>query len=87
MPAITDISASMQRDKEWDSIAAIHTGLNIVTTWSYDKKKMGSHKLLPPKMSGDVYATCLTVTHCGNFVFIGEILCILNVHVWIDYVE
>lgn len=72
MPPMTSFSYSKQRDKEWDSIAATHRGLGVVTTWSLDKKRMGSHKLLPEKMAKDITATCATVSHCGHFVFIGK---------------
>lgn len=62
----------MQRDKQWDSIATLHEGMYLATTWSYNKIRMGEHKLMPPEFAKGVLATCLTVTHCGNFVIIGE---------------
>lgn len=35
---------------------------------------MGEHKFIPPtEVDKTVMATCLTVTHCGNFVVIGEL--------------
>lgn len=78
MPAIVKFTSETTRDKEWDSIAAIHLGLSMVTTWSYDKKKMGELKLLPErfqkknlKNSLEVEATSLCLTHCGNFVLVG----------------
>lgn len=50
----------------------------MVTSWSYDKKKMGDLKLVPErfqkqnlKNSLEVEATCLHLTHCGNFVVVG----------------
>lgn len=50
----------------------------MVTTWSYDKLKMGDLKLLPERyqrknkdINSHVAATCLCLTHCGNFVIIG----------------
>lgn len=61
----------MQRDKEWDSIATLHRGKSMATTWSYNKIKMGAHKLELPDKAKGVQATCLTVTQCGNFVVIG----------------
>lgn len=71
MPPVTRLSLCMQRDKQWDSVAAIHRNLHWVTTWSYHKMKMGQHILKAPGLiKGDV-ATCLTVTNCGNFVIIG----------------
>lgn len=53
-------------------------GLPIVTTWSYDKIKMGDLKLLPKRFQNknkdldvEVTATCVCITHCGNFVVVG----------------
>lgn len=53
-------------------------GLALVTTWSYDKIKMGDLKLLPERFNKknkdvnlEVCATCVCITHCGNFVVIG----------------
>ncbi|KAJ8724401.1 hypothetical protein PYW08_015875 [Mythimna loreyi] len=71
LPPITKISSCMQRDKQWDSIASLHEGFFVATTWSYNKMRMGDHKLKPPETDKGVVATCLTVTHCGNFVVIG----------------
>ncbi|KAJ0177832.1 hypothetical protein K1T71_006705 [Dendrolimus kikuchii] len=71
LPPITNLSSCMQRDKQWDSIASLHKGMFVATTWSYNKLKMGEHKLKPPNADKGVIATCLTVTHCGNFVVIG----------------
>ncbi|XP_068623262.1 WD repeat-containing protein 36 [Battus philenor] len=71
LPSITKISSCMQRDKQWDSIASLHDGMYMATTWSYNKICMGQHKLKPAEMEKGVEATCLTVTHCGNFVIIG----------------
>ncbi|XP_073952328.1 WD repeat-containing protein 36 [Choristoneura fumiferana] len=71
LPPITKLSSCMQRDKEWDSIATLHRGKSMATTWSYNKIKMGAHKLQLPDKAKDVQATCLTVTQCGNFVVIG----------------
>lgn len=62
----------MQRDKQWDSIASLHEGKFVATTWSYNKIRMGDHKLKPPGVDKGAVATCLTVTHCGNFVLIGK---------------
>ncbi|XP_067002805.2 WD repeat-containing protein 36 [Anabrus simplex] len=78
MPPIVQFTSETTREKEWDNIAAIHLGLAVVTTWSYDKLKMGDQKLLPErldskksKLDSKVTATCLCLTHCGNFVVIG----------------
>ncbi|XP_045767748.1 WD repeat-containing protein 36 [Maniola jurtina] len=71
LPPIIKLSSCMQRDKQWDSIASLHENQYLTTTWSYNKIRMGSHILKPPGVQKDVVATCLTVTHCGNFVIIG----------------
>lgn len=84
MPPIASFSYSMQRDKEWDSVAAVHSGLNIVTTWSLEKKKMGSHKLVPENMPNSVTATCATVSCCGNFVFIGTYIPFIEILIFVN---
>lgn len=78
MPPIVQFTSETTREKEWDNIAAVHLGLATVTTWSYDKLKMGELKLLPerfnPKKSQlkvKAVATCLCLTSCGNFVLVG----------------
>lgn len=50
----------------------------MVTTWSYNKVKMGEHKLIPERfqkknrsLDVEVSATTLCLSHCGNFVIIG----------------
>lgn len=73
LPPIVKVSTCMHRDKQWDSIAALHRQKGIATTWSYDRVCMGEHKLKPSKLERGIVATCLTVTHCGNFVVIGYI--------------
>ena len=73
MPPMTDIAAETAREKDWDNIATTHLGLGVVTTWSYDKLKMGEIKLLPEKFKFNlnITATAVAITQCGNFVIIG----------------
>ncbi|KOX73225.1 WD repeat-containing protein 36 [Melipona quadrifasciata] len=73
MPPITDFATEITREKEWDNVAAIHSGLGTVTTWSFDKSRMGEHKLLPEKFKSNrnIVATSVCITKCGNFVVIG----------------
>ncbi|XP_066252400.1 WD repeat-containing protein 36 [Euwallacea similis] len=78
MPPIIKFTSETTRDKEWDSIAAIHLGLSMVTSWSYDKIRMGDLKLVPERFQNknlknglEVEATCLCLSHCGNFVIVG----------------
>lgn len=80
MPPIVDFTSECTREKEWDNIAAIHSGLVTVTTWSYNRMKMGELKLVPEQFHNknrtdfNAEATCIHLTHCGNFVIIGESL-------------
>ncbi|XP_043269880.1 WD repeat-containing protein 36 [Venturia canescens] len=73
MPPIVELAAETTREKEWDNIAAAHLGLGVVTTWSYDKLKMGEHKLITEYIRNhkNATATCLCITQCGNFVVVG----------------
>lgn len=81
MPPIIQFTNETTREKVWDNIAAVHLGIPTVTTWSYDKLKMGDLKLLPERFKKKnrrgmeeekhVAATCICLTRCGNFVVIG----------------
>ncbi|XP_056632205.1 WD repeat-containing protein 36 [Diorhabda sublineata] len=78
MPPIIQFTSETTREKEWDNIAAVHSDITLVTTWSYDKVKMGQLKLLPERFQKknkdvnlEVTATCLCLSHCGNFVIVG----------------
>jgi len=79
MPPIVRFTSETTRDKEWDSIAALHLGVNVVTTWSYEKLKMGELKLRHERFrkavgsNPRVFAcpSSICLTHCGNFVVIG----------------
>lgn len=79
MPPITFFASEMTRDKEWDSIAAVHSGLVMTTTWSFDKCRMGDLKIVPERFQNKnrtdfvSEAVCLCLTHCGNFVVIGKL--------------
>lgn len=77
MPPIITFTSETTREKEWDNIVAVHKGIPTVTTWSFDKCKMGQFKLCHERfkknVSGQkgVSATCTCLTHCGNFTVIG----------------
>ncbi|XP_055905280.1 WD repeat-containing protein 36 [Eupeodes corollae] len=77
MPPIIEFTTEMTREKEWDSIAAIHSGIIQTTTWSFSKGKMGDLRLVPQQFQNknrtdfSAQTTCLILTHCGNFVIIG----------------
>lgn len=34
------------KEREWDNIITCHEGDNAAYTWNYEKKAVGSHKLL-----------------------------------------
>ncbi|XP_071864291.1 WD repeat-containing protein 36 [Bombus fervidus] len=73
MPPITNFAIELTKEKQWDNIAATHSGLATVTTWSSNKKKMGEHKLILEKFKSNrnIIATCVYITKCGDFVVIG----------------
>lgn len=77
MPPITQFTSETTREKHWDSIVAIHSGLVTATSWSFDKRRMGDLKLVPEKFKeknrkdNRSTASSLNLTHCGNFVVIG----------------
>ncbi|XP_058467222.1 WD repeat-containing protein 36 [Malaya genurostris] len=77
MPPISFFTSETTRDKEWDSIAAAHSGIVQVTTWSFDKCRMGELKLVPEAFQNKyrtdfgVTVTALCLSHCANFVAIG----------------
>ncbi|EGI69333.1 PREDICTED: WD repeat-containing protein 36 [Acromyrmex echinatior] len=73
MPPITALASEVTREKEWCNIAAVHSGLGMVTTWSSHLQKMSDLKLLPERFKNNynAIATSLYLTRCGNFVVIG----------------
>eukprot|EP00095_Tigriopus_kingsejongensis_P011785 maker-scaffold119_size336447-snap-gene-2.31 protein:Tk11785 transcript:maker-scaffold119_size336447-snap-gene-2.31-mRNA-1 annotation:"wd repeat-containing protein 36" len=76
MEPIIDFTTETTRDRDWDNIAAVHRDTTSVTTWSFGHQKMGDLKLRHPRFKEDaalksVRATCLSLSICGNFVFIG----------------
>lgn len=88
MPPICHFTCETTREKEWDNIAAIHSGLVMTTTWSFNKSKMGELKLVPEKFHNknrtdfNSEATCICLTHCGNFVIIGkDFSLVIKIHI------
>lgn len=72
LPSITCFAAETAREKQWDNIAACHKDSSLVTTWNYDKCKMGEHIISQPTFNKhNVFASCITLTSCGNFIVIG----------------
>lgn len=79
MPPIVNFTSEITREKEWDNIVALHSGLVMATTWSFHKSKMGELKLVPEQFHNkkrtdfNSEATCVCLTQCGNFVVIGNV--------------
>ncbi|KAG8232513.1 hypothetical protein J437_LFUL012669 [Ladona fulva] len=75
MPPVTQFATEGARGKDWDDIVCAHAGMAVVTTWSFERTCMGSHKLLPPGVSNpknrSVVATSLCISHCGNYTIVG----------------
>lgn len=72
LPPITCFAAETTKEKQWDNIAACHKGSSLVTTWNYDKCKLGEHFISQPTFcKHSVSATNVCITGCGNFVVIG----------------
>ncbi|XP_004530020.1 WD repeat-containing protein 36 [Ceratitis capitata] len=77
MPPIIEFTSETTREREWDNIAAIHEGIIQTTTWSFHKNRMGEHRLVPMQFQNknrtdfNAITTCVTLTHCCNFVIIG----------------
>uniref|UniRef100_A0A6A7FQS0 WD repeat-containing protein 36-like n=1 Tax=Hirondellea gigas TaxID=1518452 RepID=A0A6A7FQS0_9CRUS len=75
MPPIINFTSELTREEGWDSIAAIHLNSSTVSTWSYKKSRMNeqylSHKRFKDSILKNGMATCIDISACGNFVFIG----------------
>lgn len=72
LPPIVRFSAETTKEKQWDNIAACHEDSSLVTTWNYDKCRMGDHVISQPTFNKhNVSATAVCITGCGNFVIIG----------------
>lgn len=72
LPSIVCFAAEPAKEKQWDNIAACHAGSSLVSTWSYDKCRIGDKLIAQPSFSKhEVSATSICVTGCGNYVIIG----------------
>ncbi|KAH8310696.1 hypothetical protein KR044_002569 [Drosophila immigrans] len=77
MPPILEFTSDTAREREWDNIAAIHAGIIQTTTWTFNKSRMGEHRLVPTQFQNknrsnyQSETTSIILTHCGNFVIIG----------------
>lgn len=72
LPPIVRFSAEISKEKQWDNIAACHENSSLVSTWNYDKCRMGDHIITQPTFDKhDVSASAICITGCGNFVVIG----------------
>lgn len=72
LPPISCFAAETTKEKQWDNIAACHKGSCLITTWNYDKCRMGEHVITQPTFNRhEVFSSCVCITGCGNFVVIG----------------
>ncbi|KAK3090298.1 hypothetical protein FSP39_010724 [Pinctada imbricata] len=77
MPPITDFTAEVSRQSDWDNIVACHRGLSVCTTWSYQRGTMGHHRLHHPRFIEtespyqSAVAKAVAISSCGNFSVIG----------------
>ena len=76
MNPITGFTSETSKENEWDNIACVHEDTCVVTTWSFQKQRMGELKLRHQRFKEDKKlreskATCLNLSICGNFVMIG----------------
>lgn len=72
LPPIVRFSAETSREKQWDNIAACHENSSLITTWNYDKCRMGDHIISQPTFDKHgVISSSICITRCGNFVVIG----------------
>ena len=76
MSPIVDFTTETTREQEWDNIACVHQDTQVASTWSFHSQKMGETLLRHPRFKQDQHlrqavATCLCLTACGNFVYIG----------------
>lgn len=72
LPPISCFAAETAKEKQWDNIVVCHKGTSLVTTWNYDKCRMGDHFIAQASYDKHgVYATSVCITSCGNFTVIG----------------
>lgn len=68
---ISYFCAEQMREKEWDNIVACHKNSSTITTWSFDKCRLGRVIEQPTFKNHNVYANRARVSPCGNFLVIG----------------
>ncbi|CAL1530137.1 unnamed protein product [Lymnaea stagnalis] len=76
MPPIVKFVAEPSRESDWDNVLACHRGLDLVSTWNYQRSTMGKHMITHKRFKTDVsehsiHATAVEISSCGNFGFIG----------------
>lgn len=73
MNPIIDFSIETVREKEWDNIVACHRNTPFVTSWNFDRMKMGEHRLMHDRFRNqtNVFVECVSLSVCGNFAFVG----------------
>ncbi|EJF66083.1 Utp21-domain-containing protein [Dichomitus squalens LYAD-421 SS1] len=83
-PAVTTLSYSATRAKDWDDILTAHTDEAVARTWTMKDKRVGKHvfNVAAEKKKGgtvgSVKAVC--VTACGNFGITASSTGIINMY-------
>lgn len=70
LPPALGFAAEPSRARDWDSVVTHHLGECDVQTWNSESKKLGKHVLKPP-VDGAGEASCVSLSSCGNFAFVG----------------
>lgn len=77
LPAITSLSWSATRSKDWDDILTVHSDYEPARSWSMQNKRLGKHVFkLETASKGSVESSRCTVTFvsaCGNFGILGSV--------------
>src|SRR5690606_1060163 len=66
----------LAKESAWDNAICLHEGSPIVSTWTTRRKTKGEKLLYHKRFATNpnyvsAYATCLQLSACGNFAFIG----------------
>lgn len=85
LPAVIDFCMETSRESQWDGMVALHYRHPVVTTWNFERSRKGTHQLLherfkqdssrdgtkKQRLPGNVCATSVCLTVCGNFCLVG----------------
>ena len=69
LPSVTQISSSILKETEWDTILTCHKDCNYAITWNYENKIAGAHKL--KSTDNETVVRCF-VSNSSHFGVIGS---------------